>query len=58
MTTHQPHFDGTLLPRGTEGYERARLDTEVLDLLLDMRSAAMSDAAIRELIDSEAQPAH
>jgi hypothetical protein len=32
--------------------------TEVLDLLLDMRSAALSDAAIRELIDSEAQPAH
>jgi hypothetical protein len=31
---------------------------EVLDLLLDMRSAAVSDAAIAALIDSEAQPAH
>ena len=31
---------------------------EVLDLLLDMRSAAISDAAIAALIDSEAQPAH
>ena len=32
--------------------------TEVLDLLLDMRSAAVSDAEIAALIDSEAQPAH
>ena len=32
--------------------------TEVLDLLLDMRSATLSDAALRELIDSEVQPAH
>jgi hypothetical protein len=32
--------------------------TEVLDLLLDMRSAALSDAEIEALIDSEAQPAH
>ena len=31
---------------------------EVLDLLLDMRSAALSDAEIAALIDSEAQPAH
>ena len=31
---------------------------EVLDLLLDMRSAAVSDAAIAALIDAEAQPAH
>jgi hypothetical protein len=31
---------------------------EVLDLLLDMRSAAVSDAALQELIDAEAQPAH
>ena len=31
---------------------------EVLDLLLDMRTAAVSDAAIAALIDSEAQPAH
>ena len=31
---------------------------EVLDLLLDMRTAAISDAAIAALIDSEAQPAH
>ena len=30
----------------------------VLDLLLDMRSAAVSDAAIAALIDAEAQPAH
>jgi hypothetical protein len=32
--------------------------TEVLDLLLDMRSAALSDAELAALIDSEAQPAH
>ena len=32
--------------------------TEVLDLLLDMRTVAMSDAALHELIDSETQPAH
>jgi hypothetical protein len=31
---------------------------EVLDLLLDMRSAAVSYAAIAALIDAEAQPAH
>jgi hypothetical protein len=30
---------------------------EVLDLLLDMRTAAISDAAIAALIESEAQPA-
>ena len=30
---------------------------EVMDLLLDMRTAAVSDAAIAALIDSEAQPA-
>jgi hypothetical protein len=32
--------------------------TEVVDLLLDMRSAAVSDAELAALIDSEAQPAH
>ena len=32
--------------------------TEVLDLLLDMRTAAVSDAELQSLIDSEAQPAH
>jgi len=32
--------------------------TEVVDLLLDMRSAAVSDADLAALIDSEAQPAH
>ena len=32
--------------------------TEVVDLLLDMRSAAVSDAEFAALIDSEAQPAH
>jgi len=31
---------------------------EVVDLLLDMRSAAISDAAIAALIESEAQPTH
>jgi hypothetical protein len=31
---------------------------EVLDLLLDMRSAALSDAEIAALIDAEVQPAH
>lgn len=31
---------------------------EVLDLLLDMRSAAVSDADIRALIESESQPTH
>jgi hypothetical protein len=30
---------------------------EVLDLLLDMRSAAVSDADIAALIESEVQPA-
>jgi hypothetical protein len=30
---------------------------EVLDLLLDMRSAALSDAEIAALIDAEVQPA-
>jgi hypothetical protein len=32
--------------------------SEVVDLLLDMRSAAVSDAELAALIDSEAQPAH
>jgi len=32
--------------------------SEVVDLLLDMRSAAISDAAIAALIESEAQPTH
>ena len=32
--------------------------TEVVDLLLDMRSAVVSDAELAALIDSEAQPAH
>ena len=32
--------------------------TEVLDLLLDMRTAAVSDAELQSLIASEAQPAH
>ena len=32
--------------------------TEVTDLLLDMRTAAVSDAELAALIDSEAQPAH
>jgi hypothetical protein len=31
---------------------------EVMDLLLDMRSAALSDAEIAALIDAEVQPAH
>ncbi len=30
---------------------------EVMDLLLDMRSAALSDAEIAALIDAEVQPA-
>ena len=32
--------------------------TEVVDLLLDMRRAEVSDAELAALIDSEAQPAH
>jgi hypothetical protein len=32
--------------------------TEVVDLLLDLRSATVSDAELAALIDSEAQPAH
>jgi len=32
--------------------------SEVVDFLLDLRSAAVSDAALAELIDSETQPAH
>jgi hypothetical protein len=31
--------------------------SEVIDLLLDLRSAVVSDAAIAALIESEAQPA-
>ena len=31
---------------------------EVLDFLLDLRSAAVSDAALAALIESEAQPTH
>jgi hypothetical protein len=31
--------------------------SEVVDLLLDLRSAVVSDAAIAALIESEAQPA-
>ncbi|MFM8238127.1 MAG: hypothetical protein ACKOBG_10305 [Actinomycetota bacterium] len=32
--------------------------TEVVDFLLDLRSAAVSDAALAALIESEAQPTH
>jgi len=32
--------------------------SEVVDILLDLRSAAVSDAELAALIDSEAQPAH
>ena len=32
--------------------------SEVVDFLLDLRSAAVSDAALAALIESEAQPAH
>ena len=32
--------------------------SEVVDFLLDLRSAAVSDAALADLIESEAQPAH
>ena len=32
--------------------------TEVVDLLLDLRGAIVSDAAIAALIESEAQPTH
>jgi hypothetical protein len=32
--------------------------SEVVDFLLDLRSAVVSDAAIAALIESETQPAH
>jgi len=32
--------------------------SEVVDFLLDLRSAAVSDAALAALIESEAQPTH
>jgi hypothetical protein len=32
--------------------------SEVVDFLLDLRSAVVSDAALAALIESEAQPAH
>jgi hypothetical protein len=32
--------------------------SEVVDFLLDLRTAAVSDAALAELIESETQPAH
>jgi len=32
--------------------------SEVVDFLLDLRSAAVSDAAIAALIEEETQPAH
>jgi hypothetical protein len=31
---------------------------EVVDFLLDLRSAAVSDAALAALIDAESEPAH
>jgi len=32
--------------------------SEVIDFLLDLRSAAVSDAALAALIDAETQPTH
>jgi hypothetical protein len=32
--------------------------SEIVDFLLDLRSAVVSDAALAALIESEAQPAH
>jgi len=32
--------------------------SEMVDFLLDLRSAVVSDAALAALIESEAQPAH
>jgi hypothetical protein len=32
--------------------------SEVVDFLLDLRTAAVSDAALAALIESETQPAH
>jgi hypothetical protein len=32
--------------------------SEVVDFLLDLRSAVVSDAALAALIESEAEPAH
>ena len=32
--------------------------TEVVDFLLDLRSAVVSDAAIAALIEAESEPAH
>jgi hypothetical protein len=50
----------TLIDEALERFAERDLvsSTEVVDLLLDMRSAAVSDAELAALIDSEAQPAH
>jgi hypothetical protein len=50
----------TLIDEALERFAARDLvsSSEVVDLLLDMRSAAVSDAELAALIDSEAQPAH
>ena len=50
----------TLIDEALERFAARDLvsSSEVMDLLLDMRSAAVSDAELAALIDSEAQPAH
>jgi len=50
----------TLIDEALERFAARDLvsSTEVVDLLLDMRTAAVSDAELAALIDSEAQPAH
>ena len=49
----------TIIDEALERYAARDLisGSEVVDFLLDLRSAVVSDDAIRELIESEAQPA-
>jgi len=50
----------TLIDEALERFAARDLVTasEVVDYLLDLRSAVVSDAALAALIESEAQPAH
>jgi hypothetical protein len=50
----------TMIDEALERFAARDLITgsEMVDFLLDLRSAVVSDAAIAALIDSEAQPTH
>jgi hypothetical protein len=50
----------TIIDEALERYSARDLvaASEVVDFLLDLRSAVVSDAALAALIESEAQPTH